>query len=83
MKYLNFVQTWARTRLSRWTWDGLRAAPFVLALLLASEKEARAYADPGSGTLIWQLFAAGFVGLLFYVRKFTSWFKGRKRDEKD
>jgi hypothetical protein len=69
--------------LSRWTWDGLRAAPFVLALLIASEKEARAYADPGSGTLIWQLFAAGFVGLLFYVRKFTSWFRGRKRNAKD
>jgi hypothetical protein len=83
VKHLSVVETCARARLSQWTWDGLRAAPFVLALLFASEKEARAYADPGSGTLIWQIVAAGFVGLLFYLRKFTSWFKGRKGDAKD
>ena len=57
--------------------------PFVLALLVASEREARAYADPGSGTLIWQVIVAGFVGLLFYIRKFASWFKARNRDAKD
>lgn len=40
------------------------------------------YTDPGSGALLWQVLMAGVVGLLFYVRKFTSWFRGknRKRD---
>ncbi len=36
------------------------------------------YTDPGSGALIWQALAAGFVGLLFYVRKLTSWFRAKK-----
>jgi hypothetical protein len=43
-------------------------------------REASAYADPGTGALLWQMIAAGFVGLLFYFRKFTSWF-GRKKDK--
>lgn len=63
---------------SEWLRDGLYALPFVLGLLLASEKEARAYTDPGTGALIWQMLAAGFVGLMFYFRKFTTWFRGRK-----
>ena len=29
-----------------------------------------AYADPGSGTLIWQLATASLLGLLFYARTF-------------
>ena len=33
------------------------------------------YADPGSGALLWQLVASFFIGLGFYVRRFTSWFK--------
>jgi hypothetical protein len=61
----------------------LRALPFVLGLLIATEKEARAYTDPGTGALVWQMIAAAFVGLMFYLRKFTGWFKTRKRDTKD
>lgn len=52
----------------------------LLALLIAGEREARAYADPGSGALIWQTLAAGFVGLLFYFRRIGAWWKGRKKD---
>ncbi len=52
----------------------------VLALLIAGEREARAYADPGSGALIWQTLAAGFVGLLFYFRRIGTWWKSRKKD---
>ncbi len=59
------------------------ALPFLLGLLLATSGEAKAYADPGSGALIWQMLAAGFVGFMFYIRKFTTWFKARKRDTKD
>ena len=29
------------------------------------------YADPGSGTLIWQLLVAAFLGLMFYARFFV------------
>lgn len=46
------------------------------------------YADPGSGTLIWQLLAAAGFGLLFYtkvvVRKIRVYFGTRERGaEKD
>ncbi|HEX8985241.1 MAG TPA: hypothetical protein VF767_07415 [Bryobacteraceae bacterium] len=69
--------------LSQWMADTLRALPFVLGLLFVTRREASAYTDPGTGTLIWQMLAAGFVGLMFYLRKFTTWFKARKRDTKD
>ncbi len=69
--------------LGEWSGDALRALPFVLGLLFASSQEARAYTDPGTGTLIWQMLAAGFVGALFYFRKFTTWFKAKKKDTKD
>jgi len=59
-------------------------ATFLIAILLlfATERQAMAYTDPGSGALIWQALVAGFVGLLFYVRRFTAWFH-RKRGPKD
>lgn len=56
----------------------------VLGLLVAAEQEALAYTDPGTGALIWQMLAVGFVGLLFYARKFTAWFKRiNKKDAKE
>jgi hypothetical protein len=58
--------------------DAVQALPFVLGLLLVFRQEARAYTDPGTGALIWQIIAAGFVGLMFYFRKFASRF--RKKD---
>jgi hypothetical protein len=40
---------------------------FVLVLLaVAMEQPAAAYTDPGTGALIWQMVAAGFVGVMFY-----------------
>lgn len=39
----------------------------MLCLFVGFEAEARAYTDPGTGALIWQMVAAGFVGALFYV----------------
>ena len=45
----------------------------LLILLLAAQSRVYAYTDPGSGTLIWQMLAAGSVGLLFYVRRIVSW----------
>ncbi len=60
-----------------YTRDTLRALPFLLGLLFAARAEARAYADPGTGALLWQMLAAGFVGAMFYVRKFTKLFNRR------
>ncbi len=45
----------------------------LLLLMAATEREARAYTDPGTGALIWQVLAAGFVGFLFYFRKLVGW----------
>ncbi len=57
------------------------SAPRLLFLLLlvsfATEREARAYTDPGSGALIWQMLVASFVGVMFYFRRLTSWLKKR------
>jgi len=51
----------------------------LLALaMFATEHEARAYTDPGSGALIWQMAVAGLVGVSFYFRRITAWFKNRK-----
>ncbi len=77
------TQPRTRSLLLEWFCDALRALPFVLGLLVVSEKQARAYTDPGTGALVWQMLAAGFVGLMFYLRKFTTWFKAKKKDTKD
>jgi hypothetical protein len=62
-----------------------RQTAFGIFILLAivffgSAREAQAYTDPGSGVLIWQMLIAGFVGAMFYFRRFVSWIKGRKQD---
>ena len=52
---------------------------FLMVLaMFATEREARAYTDPGSGALIWQMAVAGLVGVSFYFRRITAWFKNRK-----
>ena len=52
-------------------------------LLVATERKASAYTDPGSGALIWQMLVAGFVGLMFYLRRFSSWFHKKEKEPKD
>ena len=52
---------------------------FLMALaMFATEREACAYTDPGSGALIWQMAVAGLVGVGFYFRRIAAWFKNRK-----
>ncbi len=46
--------------------------------MFATEREARAYTDPGTGALIWQMMVAGIVGVGFYFRRITGWFRNRK-----
>ena len=62
-----------------------RAGFFCLALiftLAALEMNAFAYTDPGTGALIWQIVAAGFVGAAFYFRRFLNWFKATRANRK-
>jgi hypothetical protein len=56
----------------------LRAIFLIALAMFATEREARAYTDPGTGALIWQMMVAGLVGVGFYFRRITSWFKNRK-----
>ena len=52
---------------------------FMMALaMFATERQACAYTDPGSGALIWQMAVAGLVGVSFYFRRIANWFKSRK-----
>ena len=52
---------------------------FLLVLIsFGTERAANAYADPGSGMLIWQMMVAGIVGVGFYFRRITGWFRNRK-----
>jgi hypothetical protein len=46
--------------------------------MFGTEREASAYTDPGSGALIWQMMVAGLVGVGFYFRRITAWFRNRK-----
>jgi hypothetical protein len=56
-----------------------RITAILICLLALTEKEARAYADPGSGAMFWQMLAAGAVGVMFYFRKFIRYFTSRSR----
>ena len=58
---------------------GTRSVATVLLLLLMAETPAAAYTDPGSGAMLWQILVAGFVGVMFYGRKFTKWFRSKTR----
>jgi len=51
-------------------------------LLLATERRAEAYTDPGSGALIWQMLVAGFFGAMFYFRNMLAWVRRKTGDKK-
>ena len=57
---------------------GLRALLLALLLLAATERQAMAYTDPGTGALIWQALIAALAGLMFYFRRIRVWWKGRR-----
>jgi hypothetical protein len=62
-------------------WGPMAHGGLLLFLLLASERSLKAYADPGSGALIWQVLVAATIGVLYYARKIVAFF--RKKDRKD
>ena len=61
--------------------DDARRADVVfraLALMIVTVAPLQAYADPGSGMLIWQVVGAFFVGCVYQVRKFLIRIRKRK-----
>jgi O-antigen/teichoic acid export membrane protein len=60
----------------------VRVAFFMLLVSFATERQAHAYTDPGTGALIWQALVAGFVGVAYYFRRFASKLK-KKKEVKD
>jgi hypothetical protein len=59
----------------------VRGSALCLTALAFSANQAYGYTDPGTGALIWQIVMAGAVGALFYVRRFTSWVRLRRRNK--
>lgn len=45
----------------------------LITVIILSEQSLKAYTDPGSGTLIWQLLLGGLVGLSFELRRIRDW----------
>jgi hypothetical protein len=67
-----------------WIRNSLAGVPILVLWIVGSEKEARAYADPGTGAMVLQMLAAALAGSFFYVRKFTTWLKpGKKKDSEE
>jgi hypothetical protein len=63
-------------------WQQRDTWAIFVCLLFLIEQPVYAYVDPGSGSMIWQVLVAGFVGLLFYWRRFWSFFSIRRRGHK-
>jgi len=56
------------------------SSALILGLLLVGmTREAKAYADPGSGALLWQSLIAMIAGVGYFWRK-LGWFRKRKED---
>lgn len=50
----------------------------LMALMIVMVAPLRAYTDPGSGLLIWQIVGAFFVGCVYQVRKFLIRIRKKK-----
>ena len=55
------------------------AAALLLPLILVTPSRAYGYADPGTGTFIYQAAYAAFLGGTFYLRKFLNRFFGKRK----
>ena len=56
----------------------ITSAVVLIFLLACAEVPLKAYADPGSGLLLWQVAAAAFLGVVYQARKAVTWFRKRK-----
>jgi hypothetical protein len=52
--------------------------PRLIVLLLIAAMPLKAYADPGSGLMIWQIAGAFFLGCLYQVQRFLVRIRKRK-----
>jgi hypothetical protein len=50
----------------------------IVLVLCMTGTEAKAYADPGSGAVLWQLLFATIVSIGFQFRKLRTWFTQRR-----
>lgn len=50
----------------------------ALTLMVFLEAPLKAYADPGSGLLLWQVAGAFFLGAIYQVRKFFARVRKKK-----
>lgn len=57
-----------------------RVSGLALFLLMACERDLKAYADPGSGALVWQVLVAGAIGVLYYFRRIAAFFRKKNKD---
>lgn len=53
-----------------------------VAVFVVAETRAYAYADPGSGALIWQILVGASIGVMFYLRAIIRWVRGLRRNRK-
>lgn len=64
----------------------LMGAVAATGLLLAATRDAFAYVDPGTGSMMLQMIGAAVIGVAFYLRSFRSYLAGlfgrRKTSEK-
>jgi len=47
----------------------------------ATESQAQAYTDPGTGALVWQMIAASVLTIPFYYRKVLDWIKKKVKKQ--
>lgn len=55
----------------------------IVLVFCLSEQPAKAYADPGSGAVLWQLFFASIVSIGFHFRKVRLWFTSKRSRHRD
>jgi hypothetical protein len=74
---MNSASLSIKYRAVRITLNLLEFAAVALLFLCLTEQPAKAYADPGSGAVLWQLFFASIVSFGFHFRKLRLWFTNR------
>jgi hypothetical protein len=74
---MNLVSLSMQRRAFRTVLTLFELAGGAILVLLMTEQPAKAYADPGSGAVLWQLFFASIVSIGFHFRKLRTWFGSR------